>query len=181
MTPDPHEAGPSEPAAEAPQATPAPRSRRDLKTWVDVAQVIGALAVVLSVLYAATQLRQSQKLSSSQVEERLYGRVLELNRLLIENRDLSVIHQLAGSGEALEAADSARFLAHEHIYYDSWETAWDAFHDGILDPAAWEGWEEWFVREARSRPLSGWTGNRQNFTGAFGEYVDGLLLEDGAG
>ena len=146
-----------------------------------MAQLVGALAVVLSLVYVASEFRQSQALSSSQLEEYLYGRVLEMNRLVIENPDLASIRARARSSSDLSPSDSVRFLAFEHIYYDSWERAYDGYTDGILEPRAWAEWDEWFAAEARSRPRFGWTDNRRNFTGDFAAYVDRMLVDSPGG
>jgi len=162
-----------------PQQDPDPasrgRSRPSLATWVAVAQLAGSVAVILSLVYVASEFRRSQALSSSQIEDRLYGRVLEMNRMVIEAPELASIVSRASHHEELSPSDSLRFLAFEHIWYDSWETAYDGFHDDILEAEAWGEWEDWFVQASRRRPRAGWVRNRANFTGDFGQYVDRIL------
>jgi len=153
------------------------RSRPSLATWVAVAQLAGSVAVILSLVYVASEFRRSQALSSSQIEDRLYARVLEMNRMMIEVPELASIVSRANRAEELSPSDSLRFLAFEHIWYDSWETAYDGFHDDILEAEAWGEWDDWFVQASRQRPRAGWVRNRMNFTGDFGRYVDGILAD----
>ncbi len=153
-------------------------SRTRLETVVSLAEIVTALAVVASLLYAASEFRRSQTLTSTDVETLLYQRMLERDRLLIENPELAELQITAARRpEALSPAQMARFLAYEHVFYDSWELAWSAGRDGVLGEAAWNDWNGWFVAEARRRPRAGWTGNRRNHSDGFVRYVEDRLGE----
>lgn len=149
------------------------RRRIDLQTVVGLAEIVTAVAVVVSLLYAASEFRRSQTLTSTDVETILYERMLEMDRLLIENPYLADLHvMLAERPESLTPADRERFLAYEHIFYDSWELAWTAHEDEVLNEDAWADWNGWFAAEAGRRDPSGWTGNRQNHGEAFARFVE---------
>lgn len=144
-----------------------------------MAEIVTALAVVATLLYAASEFRRSQTLTSTDVQHLLYDRMLEMDRLLIESRDLAVIQvTVASHPDELTPADRARHLAYEHIFYDSWELAWTAHADGVLDEAAWRDWAGWFTAEARRRSALGWQGNRQNLSEDFVRYAEPLLTND---
>lgn len=153
--------------------------RVGLQTAVALAEIVTALAVVASLLYAASEFRRSQALTSTDVEHLLYDRMLEMDRLLIENRDLAEIQvTAAGKPGDLTPSDRARYLAYEHIFYDSWELAWTAHQDGVISETAWRDWAGWFTGEARRRPSVGWKGNRKNLSEDFVRYVEPLLTAD---
>jgi len=144
-----------------------------LQTVVSLAEIVTAVAVVVSLLYAASEFKRSQTLTSTDVETILYDRMLEMDRLLIENQDLADTTVAArDQPENLTPADKTRFLAYEHIFYDSWELAWTAQQDGVLDEKAWDDWNRWFVEEAKRRSAFGWTGNRKNHGADFIRYVE---------
>lgn len=55
-----------------------------LRTVVSVAEIISALAVVLTLLYAVGELKRSRAMTSTDLETMLYDRMLEMDRLVIE-------------------------------------------------------------------------------------------------
>ena len=147
--------------------------RISLQTTVSLAEIVTAVAVVVSLLYAVSEFKRSQTLTSTDVQTIVYDRMLEMDRLLIENKDLAEITVAAmEQPESLTPADTARFLAYEHIFYDSWELAWAAHQDGVLEEKAWDGWNTWFVEEAKRRSAFGWAGNRKNHGADFIRYVE---------
>jgi len=147
--------------------------RISLRTAVSAAEIITALAVVISLLYAATEFRRSRTLTSTDVQTILYARMLEMDRLLIENGELAdILIAVATGAQPLTPGDTVRYLAYEHIFYDSWELAWIAHDDGVLEDDAWEGWNAWFVAEAKRRSPLGWAGNRKNHGDDFVRFVD---------
>lgn len=155
------------------------RRRINLQTVVALAEIVTAVAVVVSLLYAASEFRRSRTLTSTDVETILYERMLEMDRLLIENAYLAEVRVvLAEQPESLTPADRERFLAYEHIFYDSWELAWIAREDDVLNEEAWNDWNGWFVAEAQRRPRMGWTGNRKNHGEEFARYVDRQLKDE---
>lgn len=152
-----------------------------LQTSVSVVEIMASLAVVGSLLYVAYEFKRSETLNSRGVENILYQRMAERDRLLIENPRLAETFLAAASDpDGLSSADRVRFLAFEHIF-DSWESAWYYYHEGILEESAWESWNTWFVADARRHPALGWTGNRENFADGFLDHVDRALRVEAAG
>lgn len=156
--------------------------RIDLPTVVGLAEIVTAVAVVISLVYAATELKRSQTLTSTDVETILYERMLEMDRLLIENAYLADLHaKVSAQPESLTPAERERFLAYEHIFYDSWEMAWTAHQDEVLNEGAWTDWNGWFVAEAGRRHPSGWAGNRKNHGEDFARFVDASVRREEPG
>ena len=148
---------------------------------MSVVQILSALAVVGSLVYAVSEFKRSETLNSRDVENTLYQRMLEMDRLLIETPDLAeIVAQATNDPDGLSPEGRVRFLAYEHIFYDSWESAWYYHRDGVLEESAWRSWNTWFLGESKRRPLLGWTGNRQNTDSSFLEYVDAHLMAGAA-
>ena len=152
---------------------------RKLHTYASIAEVVAALAVIVSLLYAGYEFRRASTLSSREADGILFERVREANRMLIESPGIAEIVVTAGRDpDALSEADRIRFLAYQHDFFDSWEIGWDYHEDGILDDETWSEWDEWFASEARRRPAFGWTDNREHFTGLdFRDHVDSVLSD----
>ena len=108
--------------------------KTNLNTIVSIAEILSSLAVVLSLFYALYEYKRSNTLTNRDVENIIYNRMMEMDRLIIENNDLSKIILMASSSpEELTPDEQLRYVSFEHIFYDGWETAWYYYHDGILE------------------------------------------------
>ena len=151
----------------------------NLQTAVSIAEIISALAIVVSLIYAANEFKRSQTITSRDVENIAYTRMMELDRLVIENPEfVKIMSKVQEDSTILTNEETIRFLAFEHIYYDSWETLWYYYQEGVMDEDAWKSWNEWFIADSKLRPIIGWEGNRKHFAGEFLRYVDNILLTD---
>lgn len=150
----------------------------ELQTVVSFAEIISALAIVVSLIYAVNEFKRSQTITSRDVENIAYTRMMELDRLLVENPDIVNIYvKTLNDPGSISKVDSIRYIAFEYIYYDSWETLWYYYHEGVMEKSAWDSWNEWFLSDSKKRPLIGWTGNRKNYAGGFLQMVDNQLLQ----
>ena len=145
--------------------------------YAAVAEIVSAVAIVISLVYVGYEFRRTQTLSSNDVDKILFERVQEMNGMLIQVPDLANLVLLAQNRSSeIKDADRIRYLAYQHMFFDSWEVSWLYHEDGILDDRSWQEWNEWFASEARARPLFGWVENRRHFPGAeFMDHVDQLL------
>lgn len=151
-----------------------------LQSYAAIAEVLGAFAIVISLLYAGYEVRRASTMSSLDANVMLYERERQHNTVLFESRDMAELVVLADQApDELTGADRLRYIEYQHDFLDSWEMAFTYHRDGILDDEEWDGWNAWYVQEMRSRPRFAWEENRHNFTpGPFTAHVDAALLED---
>ena len=72
-----------------------------------LAEVIGAIAVVVSLIYVGYQVKQNTIAIRTQVHETIVGHVLEAEGTLLHNADLAAIIELVANGSS-EYAVTAR-------------------------------------------------------------------------
>jgi homoserine trans-succinylase len=150
----------------------------NLGTAVSIAEIISSFAIVASLVYVGYEFKRSETLTNRDADDIIYGKISDINHLIIETPDLAeIILKTKSSPSQLSAQDSLRYLAFEHLFYDSWESAWNYYNEGVLDKEIWESWDKWFKSEAKRRSLLAWEGNRKHFSGNFLNYVDNLLIE----
>jgi len=147
-----------------------------LPVYAAVAEIVSAAAIVISLLYVASEFRQSQTVTERDAEAQLFERVREANRQLIENPGVAALAIQAekAPGELTEV-DHLRYLAMQHQYFDSWELAWSYHADGVLGTDVWREWDAWFTGRARELPHFAWVESRKHFAGAFRDHVDRAL------
>ena len=154
-------------------------AERDLSTLKFTAEMISAVAIIISLLYVGYEIRQTQVLSQRSVDELLFARNQESNRVLIENPDFAEIFVRARRDpDSLSEAERVRYLAFEHNMIDNWEIAFYAHYDGVLSEEYWAEWDDYYRAQMQRRPRYAWTENRHLFVGPFAEYVDEFMEEE---
>lgn len=155
------------------------KSKR-LQTAAIIAEIVSAIAIVVSLVFVGYELRQSSAISSRDVELILFERGRESNRMVIENEMLaSTIIRFENGAQDLTAIDSLWYRLYQDDFFNSWEIAWSYHADLILTDQAWDEWDEWYQAEASKLPTFAWTSNRHNFTGVeFRDHVDRVMFKD---
>ena len=80
-------------------------NRERLRTAVSLAEIVSALAVVVTLIYAAGELRRSRLLTSVEVEAVLYDRIREMDR---EHREVGLIADVVSAVGGSADAGAAR-------------------------------------------------------------------------
>ena len=120
-----------------------------LSEWASVAEITGAIAVVISLVFVVISLERNTAAITSQVGDTSYEAVRELNLLLINNPELFDITMKATvSLDALDEAELEKYKIWIHAYIDLWERFYDWEASGVIDED-YGGWHEYF---------SEWTG-----------------------
>ena len=111
-------------------------NKKNVQVYASLAEIVSAVAIIISLLYVAYEFRRTETLSSNEVDIMIFERVREANTMLIENGELArIVIQANSRPEALSESDRLRYLAYQHIFFDRWETAWIYYQDGILGGA----------------------------------------------
>ena len=148
----------------------------NLDKLVSIAEIISSIAIIISLFYAAYEFNRSKTLTNRDVENILYERMLKIDQMIIENKDLAkLVVKASISTDELTTDEKMRYLAFEHVFYDSWESAWYYYSEGILEKSNWDSWNSWFKSEAINKPSLSWQGNRRNYNGKFLEYIDNVF------
>ena len=155
-------------------------NERKLQAYASLAEVVSALAIIVSLLYVGFEFRRTRTMSSREADVVLYERLQESNRMLVETPGLAeTLISWETSPEELSEADRQRFLAFQQIFFETWELGWYYHGDGILEESSWADWDRWFTAEARRTSVSAWNEVRDRFAGgSFQNHVDLALRGD---
>lgn len=147
--------------------------RLSLDTAVAMAQVVSALIMVITLLYAVTQWNRTVAYTTQDLENYLGQRFLEMDLLLAQSEDLAyIVLRARKDPQGLAPPERARFLAYENIFYNTWNALYDARESGLIGAGQFGLWEEFFTAAAARRPKFGWTENLGDYTPPFIQYVD---------
>ncbi len=147
--------------------------RIKLDTIVAISNIVSSLVLIVSIIILINEYKQSEIINEKTIENLVYDRMMEMDRMVVENSDLAEILTKAYQyPDSLSGADSIRYLAYEHVFYDSWETLWVGFQNGVVREETWNDWNDWYIREFKKKPQLSWQGNLEHFSTLFLDYLN---------
>jgi hypothetical protein len=114
-----------------------------LQDIADLSQVVGAIAVVVSLFYVASQIRQNTTAVCSAATQAVHENFAAWYCMLASDAGLSqiVVNGLRDYA-ALDEGDKARFIATLMSFLSYSQNAFLKWREGSLEPALWSGWEQ---------------------------------------
>ena len=120
-----------------------------LSDWADIASILSAVAVVVSLVFVAMQIRDNTSALQSQNERDLVRSLqqLELNRVTDES--LAQLLMRARQGADLSPVDRYRVDSLVYLYLNTWEEALHDYTHGLMEPEIWAALDRWMTDKAR--------------------------------
>ena len=107
-----------------------------------IGQLVGALAVVISLIYLATEVRSNARATR---QAAMRSTVDSLNRFALQITGNADLAELRNRGfhdfESLEGTDRSRFDSYMHVLFRIIEDVYYQHLQGNLDPRVWYGLE----------------------------------------
>jgi hypothetical protein len=108
-----------------------------------VSQLISSIAVVVSVLYLAVQLRSSTRVARVAAMDVAASALRDVTKPFMENAELGRVWRTGLENfKSLSPDDQARFFHAAHQFLKALETIHFHYVYGLLDTQLWEGWRE---------------------------------------
>ncbi len=139
-----------------------------------IGEIVGALAVVISLVYLAIQVRQNTAAIATQAARDALAAVREFNQHLMVNPPMARIWRIGQEDPStLSESELDQFV---HIVFTFLKTA-EAVHaqsiKGTLDAETWRAWERAFMTWAKSPGFAAyWSVRKGLFTPAFQALCD---------
>jgi hypothetical protein len=104
-----------------------------------VGQFVGAIAVVVTLIYLAIQMRQNTNALKLNTARSVTEELQDSFSLLASNQELAEIFVTASGELALQGAEQVRFNAFTSVVVRVYENAFLQSRAGVIDQAHWEG------------------------------------------
>ena len=140
-----------------------------------ISEAVGALAVVLSLLYLAFQIRQNTASMKASGYDSFISQNAILADLLLSNEALGRAWARGLSKpEQLDPLDRQRFHVLMIRFFRIAEIAHRKRANGLIDSDLFEVWSQYNFRYTAREPgaVVWWQANRQFFTAAFRDFTD---------
>jgi hypothetical protein len=146
----------------------------DWESLAVFSQIFQSLAVVVSLIYMAVQVRQNTRAVRAESARAAITAMRDFNRAMVENRDVARIFRLGTEGLSnLDEDERAQF---GHLMFNFFKTAEELhyqFRRGTLAPEIWRTWKVVLSLYATSPGFSEyWSLRSVLFTPAFREECD---------
>ncbi len=107
-----------------------------LEHWAFIAEIAGGIGVIASLIYLATQLRQTTRQLQNQAENVSYERVFQAYDPIYEGRNAEIFYTGLKSPEALEDVDAFVFDMLMHRQFGAMAQIARQIDSNALPPAA---------------------------------------------
>src|SRR3954468_15722282 len=108
-----------------------------------ISQLVGSIAVVISVLYLAVQLRSSTRVARVAAMDAAAAALRDVTKPFMENAELARLWRIGLENlDALSPEDQARFFHAAHQFLKALETIHYHYVYGLLDTQLWQGCRE---------------------------------------
>lgn len=120
--------------------------RRSVKEWAAIAEIVGGVAVIISLLFVALSIRQNTQAIEATTWESFLDRSERINLAIAGSDDLARIIQEGESDPGqLTGEDYFRFSHAARIRFGAWEAIFNHYQVGRLSANSWEVWNAFYL------------------------------------
>lgn len=143
-----------------------------------VGEIVGAIAVVVSLVYLSIQIRQNTRSNQTSAEIESLQQITNWVRRISTDKDAQRLYDLVAEGSApLSSEDSRQYLWLMGELFWITESAFAQHQRGFLSQEAWMRFESMLAGCLGSTLVQEWWQNREvPHSVEFRDYVDQLML-----
>ena len=151
----------------------------DINTLAAWGEFLGGIAVVVSLIYLASQIRQNSRLVRASTTTAANQVEVTLNALLAQDPEVSrIFWDGISDRDSLSEADRRRFDPIMQLFFQPMRQQFHFEHDGVGSPSVWAGHAlslAWIIQQPGARQwLREWD---SLFPHDLRDYLDGLIRE----
>ena len=138
-----------------------------------VGEFIGAIAVVVTLIYLAIQMRQNTNALKLNTARSVTEELQDSFSLLASNQELAEIFATAAQEPTLQGAERVRFNTFMHNLVRLHENAFLQSRAGVIDQAHWEGMTRMMIDYTSMAAFQTYWPDRKHWVSAeFQEYME---------
>jgi hypothetical protein len=137
-----------------------------------IAELLGAIGVIASLIYLATQIRQSAKTTRSSVRQSIATRAGDWMLAIAQHDELFSIVRKMSRNEELSELELARLLTALGSVFRSTEEAFLQHQEGLLDDVYWETRSRLMVNFLPGRVIDAWRRSADLYHPDFVDWVE---------
>ena len=152
----------------------------DITTLAAWGEFLGGIAVVVSLVYLASQIRQNSKLLRASTASVIMEGVNAVSGRMVDDPEVARIYFTGCEDRnSLSESDRQRFDPMMTMIFGAWDQEYDFFRDDVMSERAWKRARRALIYATQLRGIRQWWKDwgRSLYGGEFQDYVDGLIRE----
>ena len=147
----------------------------DLTGWAALSEIVGTVAIVVSLLFVAYTIERNTAIMQSTNDNFLHEADDRYLTDLILNPDFASIVLRFRNNEELSGVDQIRYNNYRIRELSMWEQAYDRHKDGLLSDEKWTTWNRGLaLNTKRNIPKELWANQRVYYGEDFAMHVDAI-------
>lgn len=156
--------------------------RLTLTEWAAMAEVIGTVAIVISLMFVAYTIQQNTNALQGQTENILFERHADLaDQFSADPTMAEILLKMRSESPQLNDVEAVRWEKYQLNMLDIWALAYTRHSSGLLSQTQWETWDIYFTElfSAGGERISKdyWKQHRYGWDAGFWKHVSQALFE----
>jgi hypothetical protein len=149
-----------------------------LEKYALIAEIVGALAVVISLIYVGTSVRQNTAVAQVANHQAIVSMDMAKNNWL-KDKEFVAIHLKARDGiDKLSTIETEQYMTFVADNLNAWEFAFITYNNGVLEDTIWVGWDRYYRGWTKNKGFQlFWSQGGSNFSPDFNSYVESIIVE----
>ena len=135
-----------------------------LEDLANLGELVGGIAVVLSLLYLAFQIRQNTRQIRGSMYDSIVSSLADFDRPIAEDAELArIFEEAVDDWQTTDAIERARVMHLLSTLFKQFENIHYQFRQGALEPELWAGWRRLMLSYYARPGIRTWWGMRRGF------------------
>jgi hypothetical protein len=149
--------------------------KRNLAEWAAVSEIIGTLAVVISLLFVGFNINKNTRVMHAANDNLLYEMQDAILNSVVESSDFASIYQRHLNEGELTPVEELRMLIHGLRDLFMWELTYVRYQEGLFSSDQWNAWNKSYSIQFKSEfPNEWWEDSRDWVRDDFEAHVDAV-------
>ena len=145
-----------------------------LQKWALIAEVIGAVAVVVSLIFVGIELRSNTEATRAATREAINQKDIDFLSLRLDSSVIAQAMSKMQNGESLSQLEESQLIAQQYVNFMIFEHTFYQFTEGVLDDNDWARHENIARLNIQNNEYaqSMWEQSHDTFTPEFREVIE---------
>lgn len=149
---------------------------RSLNEYALMAEIAGAIAVVVSLIYVGLSVNQNTNAIMVANHQALVALDQDTNGWLRDPEFAEIFVNATKGIDQLSSAQSRQYFTFVADKFNAWEFAYLTYESGMMEDNIWKGWDRYYRSLIDTKSNQGyWESAKAGFSPAFVSYVDSVL------
>ena len=125
--------------------------RLNLSEWASLGELLGTLAVVVSLIFVVHSVNQNTAAIQGSTENLIFERHTDLTtNFMLDPSLAAILLKMREENPSLTEIEAVRWEKYQLNLLDTWALAYNRHERGLLAPQQWNDWDRYFIELFRT-------------------------------